>query len=147
MLPRIKPTAPPSSPTDKPTPRGSELFYDPDESRSTVMTARKRLRPRFTLRTLLVLVTAAAALFGWEEYVSWKEARAVRAIEKLYGRVEYGHIGPEWLRRFAGEDYLRRVTSASIYPATHDDLIVVFKELRHLHAVIHLALGQANRRR
>ena len=63
-----------------------------------------RLRPRFTLRTLLVLVTLAAALFGWESYVSWKEERAARAIEKLYGSVKYEHIGPEWLRRFAGDE-------------------------------------------
>ena len=39
-----------------------------------------RLHPRYTLRTLLVLVTLAAALFGWEEYVTWKEERAVRAL-------------------------------------------------------------------
>ena len=72
--------------------------------------------PRFTLRTLLMLVTATAALFGYEGYVSWKEERAVAAIEPLYGAVEYGHIGPDWLRRFAGEDYLKRVTSARTEP-------------------------------
>ena len=80
----------------------------------------------------MVLVTLAAALFGYESYVSWKEQRAVREIEKLYGSVKYKHIGPEWLRRFAGEDYLKRVTGAMIHAATTDDILPYLRDLRAL---------------
>ena len=94
---------------------------------------------RYSLRTLLVLVTLAAALFGWESYVSWKEERAARAIEKLYGSVEYEYIEHPWLRRFAGNDYLRRVTLARIHVATVSDAIPHLQRmhrLEHVHIVL-----------
>ena len=94
-----------------------------------------KLRPRFTLRTLLVLVTLAAALFGNESYISWKEQQAARAIEKLYGSVTYGHSGPEWLRRIAGEDYLRRVKGVRIHVATVSDAIPHLQRMRRLEHV------------
>ena len=81
------------------------------------------LRPRYGLRTLLIVVSAVAALFGWESYITWQERRAAREIERLYGTVEFESIAPAWLRRLAGQDYLMRATSTTIHSATTDDAI------------------------
>jgi len=81
---------------------------------------------QYTLRTLLIVVTAAGCGLGW---LGWKvrEARqqqaAVAAILKLGGRVSYDYQfdaagsflssgappGPEWLHALLGDDFFRSV--------------------------------------
>ncbi len=81
----------------------------------------RRRRFRYSLRGLLLMVTAFAVLLGYEEYCTRREARAVLALERMQGSVTYKQIGPAWLRRLAGDRYLQRVGRADIYAETIDD--------------------------
>src|SRR5262245_36066521 len=86
----------------------------------------KRRRLRFSLRTLLVLVTIACVGFGWlgmKVRAKQRERAAVNAIRELGGRAEYDFEitygrwnehqdpprGPAWLRKLLGDDAFAKV--------------------------------------
>jgi hypothetical protein len=88
-----------------------------------------RQRPlRFTLRALLVLVAVLAIpLAAWVNEAH-RQRRAVDVIQRLGGRVAYGHQidskrrpvnakppGPDWLRRILWDEYFVTVVGVTLY--------------------------------
>jgi len=70
-----------------------------------MVTARKRRRLQFSLRTLLVFFVVAALLFGylaslWQAHQ--KKVALVRAVEARGGGVDVEAVGPDWVRRIGG---------------------------------------------
>jgi hypothetical protein len=98
----------------------------------------KRRWLRYSLRTLLVLVTIASAGFGWlglKVRAKHWEREAVKAIEKLGGAVAYDYecdhdgnwmehstpTGPVWLRMILGDAFFANVDTATFGPQTTDE--------------------------
>jgi hypothetical protein len=112
----------------------------------------KRRWYQTSLRTLLLLVTVASAGFGWLGYkvrLAQRQQRAVEAIRELDGEVLFDYQvdsvgdpialqappGPEWLRRWVGQNFFASVVSVSYEPdATDNDLrhLVEFPQLHSL---------------
>lgn len=75
----------------------------------------------FSLKALLLFVTATCVLLAWKTHAVLKQQRAIIAIEALGGRVTFDYqyssrgvlrpdakpTAPEWLRSLVGEDYFR----------------------------------------
>ncbi len=96
----------------------------------------RKLKPRFGLRTLLVLVTGVAILLGWGAHFVRKVRRTneiaerLREVDALASFREPKLLGftiseasiPEWIERYGGKAALRNVESVSIYgPLFSDD--------------------------
>ncbi len=121
----------------------------------------KRRWLRYSLSTLLLMMTACAMIFGlWFrtlERQARRQASAAKAIEELDGLLFFDYqlssgtldrtttpTGPAWLRRMIGEDYFRRAeiidlafkSGFPIWPSkiTDQDLIHL-ESLPHLHTV------------
>lgn len=89
----------------------------------------RKLKPRFGLRTLLVLVTGLAILLGWGAHFVRKVRRTneiaarLREVDafvsfrepKLLGFTISAASIPEWIERYGGEAALRNVESVSVY--------------------------------
>ena len=106
-------------------------------------------RLRFSLRTLLVLVTALAVWLGYMTHRAREQERAVRAIQALGGTVVYDFeldadgnrrpnaepAGPKWLRRLLGPHFGTNVVGVGLGSndgkVTNKDL-EVFRSLRGL---------------
>src|SRR6185295_9519114 len=91
----------------------------------------KRHRFRFSLRTLLVLVTIACVGFGWlgmKMRQAERQRQAIEAIQALGGAVFYDYErdfneifnpsptppGPEWIRDFLGDNFFAEVTAVNL---------------------------------
>lgn len=78
---------------------------------------------RFSLRTLLIAVTVVAAVLGWKVNAVQNRRRTVAEIEKdkrCY--VCYDYLdpateppGPQWMRRFLGDDFFSDVKEVTIF--------------------------------
>ncbi len=74
-------------------------------------------RFQFSLRSLFIFVTLLAILLGLIVAPAERQRRAVRAIEKVGGYVEYEADGqrkalihaPEWLQTIVGQDYFKAI--------------------------------------
>jgi hypothetical protein len=81
-----------------------------------------RLRPRFSLRTLLIIVAVVAVLISIPVRRATEQRHAVNEILRLGGSVTYDFestaakepSAPAWLRRTIGEDYFRSVDSVNL---------------------------------
>jgi len=83
----------------------------------------RRTRLQFGLSTLLLVVTVFGVWLGIAVNKANKQRRAVAAIEKLEGRIQFDYErdangqripdaqppGPKWLRKVLGDDYFRKV--------------------------------------
>jgi hypothetical protein len=104
---------------------------------------------RFSLRTLLVLVTALGIWLGIAFHRARLQARAVESIQAQYASVwyDYQYNGedskqsgvsrvPPWLLNGLGVDFFHDVTSVSldVYPVNDDTLATLrsLQNLRHL---------------
>lgn len=106
----------------------------------------KRRWIRYSLRTLLVVVTIASAGFGWlgvKVRQAQRQKEAVEAIVKLDGYVMYDFQtnsrnfsasppGPDWLRKVLGVDFLASVTFVSLKSHGPDRAHVTDGDLVHL---------------
>lgn len=75
---------------------------------------RTRFSPRFGLRTLMVVVTGCAALFGIQRWISHPfriQQRAREHFESLQCIVEVQPADPKWMAWLVGSDRYLRVTS------------------------------------
>jgi hypothetical protein len=80
---------------------------------------------RFSLATLLLLMTVFAVWLGSASYQAQEQARAVIALSKAGAEINYDYQrtslasysyktkppGPQWLREAIGEDYFRRAVA------------------------------------
>jgi hypothetical protein len=83
----------------------------------------KLTKPRFTLRTLFVVLTISAVWLGYYTNEARRQRIAVEAIQASGGRVRYDDqrtlangkdrgatsLGSSWIGRLLGDDYFRRV--------------------------------------
>ncbi len=106
----------------------------------------KRRWFRFSLRTMMVVVTLLCCFAGIVSSQASRQRRAVERIKKLHGVVFYDFQldadlkprtddpeppGPEWLRELIGLDYFATVISARINVAT-DDFLESAADFPHL---------------
>lgn len=112
-----------------------------------VSTTKSRLsRFRFSLRTLLIVVTIASAAFGWlgvKVREAERQKEVVAVVQNLGGAVAYNYqidsVGnwdpnaiapvPAWLRNFFGEDFFAEVKLVYLCgrPATDESLVQIGK--------------------
>ena len=110
---------------------------------------------RFTLRSLLLLITLTALWLGVNVHRANQQRRAVQRITQRGGNVRYDYqfaangnpnpnldsSHPAWLRRFVGDDFLHNVESVGLDflddPVRDEDL----RLLKHLPRVRLLYLG------
>jgi len=115
----------------------------------------KYFRLRFSLRTLLLLITVPAVFMGWQAHRAHRQRLAVATILERGGWVEYdweplrldlmeesanqglmyGSLdaeppGPQCLRRLLGDEYFQSVTSVRVDASHVDDTLV--KRLKEL---------------
>jgi hypothetical protein len=112
-----------------------------------------RRRPKFSIRSLLVLVVVAAVpcwWFGMKMRQAERQREAVQAIQEVGGGVSYdyqhtsmmGHPpGPAWLRRLLGDDFFADVRS--VYFLNVGD--VGDESLQHLESLRNLRLLSLDR--
>jgi hypothetical protein len=83
------------------------------------MTSRKFLwRPRFSLRTLLIVTALVASVAAWFTHTTLRQRRVVAALTKLGADVAYEdnsnpHLKswyPQWLRNWLGIDFFAKAT-------------------------------------
>ncbi len=106
------------------------------EARSALMPAAlQRCRLRFTLRTLLALLTVVGIWLGMERNRAVRQHRAVETVRKYGGMVGYRHQrteplnwdaslqpwAPGWLRKTVGDDYF--VSVFAVYLANYGNPI------------------------
>src|SRR5438477_7806102 len=95
----------------------------------------KRRWYQFSLRMLLAALTIACVGFGWlgmKVRAKQRERAAAKAISELGGHVMYDYqwdsirkrptpIGPEWLRKWLGNDFFADVKSVNLNMAKPTD--------------------------
>lgn len=99
---------------------------------------------RFSLRTLLLLVTVCSGLFGWlgmHVRHTREQWNAVRRIERLRCVVCYESKSPKWLLDLIGIDLFADVTS--VYTFGENFFDVDFAQIRGFTHVKLLTLGDA----
>src|SRR5262245_22988051 len=98
-------------------------------------TIKRRRYLRFSVRTLLVIVTVVAVVLAVPVRRAMRQREAVLAIQKLGGSLIYDYEitrGPEtmmsaWLRRTLGDDYFH-----DVYLADFPDRPIADSDLSHL---------------
>jgi len=87
----------------------------------------RRLPLRWSLRTMLLLLTAVALGLGWYCNRAQRQQRAVAAIVQQGGRVLYTHqlpgrtTDPPWLSRYLGMDYADTLGNVELIGSQFDD--------------------------
>ena len=89
----------------------------------------KRRFFRYSLRTLMLVVTLICVWLGITVKRAREQRSAVEAIQKLGGDVYYEHQfinsndppGPEWLRQLIGDEYFFSVAIARLYGSKVND--------------------------
>jgi hypothetical protein len=72
---------------------------------------------RFSTRTLLLVVTLFAVLFGlWKSCIEpfRTQQRAIEALSQMGARMTIKPVGPEWLRALVGAEFLVEVESVEL---------------------------------
>ncbi|MEK6246894.1 MAG: hypothetical protein N2C12_01865, partial [Planctomycetales bacterium] len=99
---------------------------------------KRRFRLRFSLLTLLILITVIAVAFGWWSHGARMQREAVVAFEAEGGRIKYDFEAeeldgpiywpwPRWLVAWLGKDYFCNVVGLDL-----DDTQVTDEGLKHL---------------
>ncbi len=116
-----------------------------DKSKSVVDRLRETTRPRrrwlrFSLRTMLLLVTALSVWLGVKVNQARRQKEAVTALRELGATIYYAHQRsdanpreflagkevqlPRWLRDLAGDDFFQEVAAVQFSrPVSNDDLV------------------------
>jgi hypothetical protein len=99
---------------------------------------------RFSLRTLLAVVTLVALVLGVWVSRAERQRQAVAAIQAAGGIVRYDYQageapavygerpGPDWLCRLLGVDYFADVTLVGLYPSATDETVAHLSGLTSL---------------
>ena len=87
---------------------------------------------RFSLRTLLLFVTACSVACSWlavKMQQAKRQCEAVSAIEEVGGKVKYDHqpLTPTWLRNRFGNDLFDNVVEVTTW---EDDALAHVKHFR-----------------
>src|SRR5262245_51365212 len=79
---------------------------------------------KFSVRTLIVLLTAACVWLGYVAYNYQNQQKACRLIQSIGGNVTWKTTSPEWLARLLGNDPFRYIGEVSFIdvPIRGDDL-------------------------
>lgn len=79
---------------------------------------------KFSMRTLLVLLTAACGWLGWATHQYRNQQQAFHAVQALGGDVTWRTTSPEWLVTLLGRDPLAYVSEVSFIdtPIRDEDL-------------------------
>jgi hypothetical protein len=111
---------------------------------STLESRPSRRKPRFSLLTLLVLVTVIGIVLGLftnEWHGALREKQAAAEVQRLGGRVRLGDA-PEangvisgWLHLFLGDEYFAQVSSVTWRLQSEEDLDLLraFPKMARLH--------------
>ena len=110
---------------------------------------------RFSLRTLLLLVTVLAIWLGLQVQRAQNQRSAVRMIQQLGGSVEYDYqyrgnlfvddaqpSAPKWLRKWIGDDFFVNVVVVHLSNTTADNSDL--KSLSHLKLLKRLYLAETS---
>lgn len=103
-------------------------YVEIQSSNNVRTSSRRRIIPRYSLRTLLLAMLSIAVFLGFPYTRAKRQERAVAAIEKAGGRVTYdwqlathGLVaqqpqppGPAWLRKLIGPHYFDTVVGVDI---------------------------------
>jgi hypothetical protein len=95
-----------------------------------------RRRLRFSVRTLLILLTAACLWLGHVSYTYQRQHWAVRLVQDLGGQVAWKNGGPEWLVTWLGHDPFAYVWEVSFVDAQiHDDDLSMLSDFSRLEEI------------
>jgi hypothetical protein len=111
---------------------------------------------RYSMRTLLILVTVAAIWFGLLAQSARKQREAVQAVLAAGGSVQYDYQrrgpqseprGQRWLRKLIGDEYFQEVVGVVVQSNSADDeLLLQIGKLHNLESLTVGALDSNNQR-
>jgi hypothetical protein len=123
------------------------------QTRATQPARPRRRWLRFSLRTLLVVVTLVAVAVAYWVNGAQRQRRAVAAIQAVGGEVGYDYTdvtkpavdgklpGPDWLCALLGVDYFDDVTYVVVPQSAGDETVTLLSGLTHLE-ILHLSETQ-----
>ena len=87
-------------------------------------TKRKRRFLRFSIRTLLIVLTISCVWLGWKVERARKQREAVAWVQELGGGLSYDSEspGPQWLRKRLGRHFFDDVVRVSLTLAVVSDV-------------------------
>ena len=144
MLTRIS-----SAPSDWALRRGSQcspVRVTDEQGAIFVPVPKGRRIFRFSLASLLILISVCGIWMGWRANRVRHQQRVVAAIGEIGGQVNFSEgsaadrWAPTWLRDWLGEDYFRRVTGIDLQGCEASDELVA--DIARLRDVQHLSLTQ-----
>lgn len=108
----------------------------------------KRRWFRFSMRTLLIVMTLLCVGIGWKMNQVRNLRRAVAEAQRLGATISYFHEldattspaeppGPKWLRRIFGDDFFEEVDQIQIYnDQANDDTLALIAKLPRIRSLI-----------
>jgi hypothetical protein len=107
----------------------------------------KRRWFRFSLRTLLIVVTIVGVAAGWKMNQVRNLRCAVAEAQRLGAKITYAHEldtsppveppGPKWLRQFVGDDFFEEVCQIQIFnDQANDDTLALIAKLPRISSLI-----------